>query len=73
MAIGDSLAFEVQLVLRAAEVPAAVLGRGVTLGQVAWLPRPADGTDADELVFAAERLDAAPPDGARRAAQSANA
>ena len=73
MAIGDALAFEVQLVLRAAEVPAAVLGRGVTLGQVAWLPRPADGTDADELVFAAERLDAAPPDGARRAAQSANA
>jgi type VI secretion system protein ImpH len=61
MAIGDALAFEVQLVLRAAEVPAAVLGRGITLGQVAWLPRPADGTDADELVFAAERLDAGGP------------
>ena len=56
MAIGDTLAFDVQLVLRAAEVPPAVLGGGLTLGRVAWLSRPAAGGDADELVFAAEQL-----------------
>ena len=56
MAIGDALAFEVQLVLRAAEVPRAVLGGGVTLGRVAWLDRPVEDGDANELVFAAERL-----------------
>ena len=56
MAVGDALAFEVQLVLRAAEVPPSVLGSGVALGRVAWLERPAAAGDAGELVFDAERL-----------------
>lgn len=56
-AIGDALAWDVQLVLRADEVPQARLGATITLGRVAWLPRPRGWAAADDLILASERLD----------------
>jgi type VI secretion system protein ImpH len=46
----DELEWDVQLVLRADEVPRAHLGSGSRLGQSAWMGH-YDGPDADDAVF----------------------
>ena len=46
--IGETLDVDLRLVLAAEEVPAAELG-GVRLGRTAWLARPAERGDADDL------------------------
>jgi type VI secretion system protein ImpH len=46
---GDELAWDLQLVLRRDEVPAATLGTGHALGWSCWLGRHADERPADDL------------------------
>lgn len=61
LAVGDHLSWELQLVLRAKEVPAARLGGKssgqIRLGLLAWMPGGTAKEDVDALVIAAERLD----------------
>ncbi|MEM9031040.1 MAG: type VI secretion system baseplate subunit TssG [Pseudomonadota bacterium] len=57
--IGDALDWDVNLVLRADAVPAAVLGQDTRLGQTSWVGGRADGLDAEDLFLTS--LDAARP------------
>ena len=51
--VGDALDWDVNLVLRAGEVPQARLGADTRLGQTSWLGRRAEGRgDADDLCLA---------------------
>ena len=47
--IGDSLAWDVNLVLRAGDVPLAILGEKTRLGQTSWIGTPDGSRDADDL------------------------
>jgi type VI secretion system protein ImpH len=47
--LGDTLAWDINVILRADEVPAAVLGRDTRLGQTAWLGARTGRGDAADL------------------------
>ncbi len=47
--VGDALDFDVNLVLRAAEKPAPILGKTVRLGQTSWIGNNKTGRDAEDL------------------------
>ncbi|TMM54132.1 type VI secretion system baseplate subunit TssG [Sulfitobacter sabulilitoris] len=47
--VGDALEYDVNIVLRAAEVPQAVLGQGTRLGQTSWLGARRAKSDANDL------------------------
>ncbi len=49
---GDTMAWDVRLVLRHEDVPRAILGRQGELGWTMWIGQRPDGQDADELVVA---------------------
>ena len=53
--VGDRLDWDVNLVLRAGEVPRAALGRDTRLGQTSWIGGRPDGGDADDLFLAPMR------------------
>ncbi|GGM08406.1 type VI secretion system baseplate subunit TssG [Pseudooceanicola nanhaiensis] len=46
---GDALDWDVNLVLRAGETPAPILGQAVRLGQTSWIGTRHSGRDADDL------------------------
>lgn len=54
--VGDTLDWDVNLVLRGDEVPAAILGENARLGHVSWLGHREDGGEVDDLLL--ERGDA---------------
>lgn len=58
---GDEHAWDVRLVLRAAEVPRLRLDGSAQLGWTSWLPRPPAAPDAGDLVFDPSIPRAAPP------------
>lgn len=47
--VGDVLDWDINLVLQAGEVPQAILGQNVSLGQVFWIGARKPGSDADDL------------------------
>ena len=47
--VGDALDWDVNLVLKGDEVPAAILGSDVRLGQTSWIGEPDGSQDADDL------------------------
>lgn len=47
--VGDALDWDVNLILRADEVPPAILGETVQLGQTGWIGERKHKTDADDL------------------------
>jgi len=47
--LGDTMDWDVNIVLKADEVPEAVLGGGTRLGQTSWLGKRSSGDDADDL------------------------
>lgn len=49
--VGEEKAWDVQLVLRRAEVPATVLGRSGRMGLSTWMGKPAGSGDADQVVL----------------------
>ncbi|WP_226778942.1 type VI secretion system baseplate subunit TssG [Oceaniglobus trochenteri] len=54
--VGDALDWDVNLVLRAGDVPAASLGGTTRLGQTSWIGTRAPGRDADDLYLEPLRL-----------------
>ena len=55
--VGDALDWDVNLVLRAAEVPRSALGGTTALGQTSWLgTRRTDARDADELYLSPHHI-----------------
>lgn len=54
--VGDALAWDVNLVLRAAEVPALQLGTSARLGWTSWLHRAGQSPDAADLELDAESM-----------------
>lgn len=48
---GDALDWDVKLVLKAAEVPRAVLGQNVALGHIGWIGTRSDRRDAGDLIL----------------------
>lgn len=59
--VGDALDWDINLVLRRDEVPAAVMGRDAVLGHTCWIGRRDPRTDADDLHLASGRGAGAPP------------
>lgn len=55
--LGDEFDWDVNLVLRADDVPAAMLGADTRLGQTAWVGGRPQGGDADDLFLSREALD----------------
>jgi type VI secretion system protein ImpH len=53
---GDALDWDVNLVLKAEEVPRALLGQDARLGHVGWIGKRGRETDADELYLAPQYL-----------------
>jgi type VI secretion system protein ImpH len=47
--VGDTLDWDINLVLRREEVPQAVLGRTTMLGHTSWIGTRSGATDADDL------------------------
>ena len=47
--VGDALDWDVNLVLKGDEIPAAILGADVRLGQTSWIGDPDGSRDADDL------------------------
>ncbi|MEM6740756.1 MAG: type VI secretion system baseplate subunit TssG [Pseudomonadota bacterium] len=47
--VGDSLDWDVNLVLKREEIPKAELGNGTRLGQISWVGSSDDSKDADDL------------------------
>jgi type VI secretion system protein ImpH len=60
LAVGDALAWDLQLVLKRAEVPAAKLDGRTRLGLTSWFGWPSRGRDADDLILDVDRLRSAP-------------
>lgn len=50
--LGDALDWDVNLILRADEIPAAVLGGNAALGHRGWIGQRPPGRDADDLIVA---------------------
>lgn len=61
--VGDVLDWDVNLVLRADEVPAARLGGDTRLGQTSWLGARSARGDADDLYLSPMRAGGAMPPG----------
>ena len=53
--VGDTLDWDVNLVLRAEDVPPAILGADTRLGLTSWIGDRAGMGDADELYVTPER------------------
>ena len=47
--VGDALDWDVNLVLKGDEIPAAILGNDVRLGQTSWIGEADGSRDADDL------------------------
>jgi len=47
--VGDALDWDVNLVLRAGDIPQPILGQAVRLGQTSWIGTRKSGRDADDL------------------------
>ena len=54
--VGDALDFDVNIVLRAADVPQTVLGQGARLGHTSWLGTRRDSADAADLILSPPHL-----------------
>ncbi len=61
--VGDALDWDVNLILRGDEVPAAVLGADLRLGQTAWIGTRRGGGDASDLYLSPLTLPRAAPAG----------
>jgi type VI secretion system protein ImpH len=60
LAVGDALAWDLQLILKRDEVPAAKLDGRTRLGLTSWFGWPARRRDADDLILDIDRLRTAP-------------
>ena len=54
--VGDALDYDVNVVLRAEDVPAATLGGDTRLGQTSWIGTRDASTDADDLYLQPQHL-----------------
>jgi type VI secretion system protein ImpH len=66
--VGPALDFDVNLILKANEVPPAVMGESAQLGQICWMGSDKRSKDADDLNLHADMMDLAPPAADRAAA-----
>jgi type VI secretion system protein ImpH len=57
---GDALDWDVNLILRADQVPPAVLGRNTALGHVAWIGRRRSAADAGDLLITQQQTQTMP-------------
>jgi type VI secretion system protein ImpH len=59
--VGPALDFDINLILKADEVPAAVMGESTQLGQISWMGSDQRSQDADDLYLRADMMDLTPP------------
>lgn len=59
--VGPALDFDVNLILKADEVPAAVMGESAQLGWISWMGSKDRTEDMDDLYLQAEMMEMAPP------------
>lgn len=55
--VGPAMDWDVNLILKAEDVPAAVMGENMQLGQVCWMAAETRTKDADELYLEADMMD----------------
>jgi len=54
--VGDTLAYDINIILRGDEVPPAILGQDIRLGHTTWIGTRETGTNADDLYLSPPSL-----------------